>query len=90
MGAGALLVGVGEIVALDRSQLDLREATDIRRVVRESPQTMIFNAAAFTDVERARSDEAEALAINVPQSRRSRAHLAKPRARLFTTRRLRF
>jgi len=58
------LVGLGEIVALDRSQLDLREATDIRRVVREVAPTMIFNAAAFTDVERAESDEAEALAIN--------------------------
>ncbi|KVA71850.1 dTDP-4-dehydrorhamnose reductase [Burkholderia ubonensis] len=58
------LQGLGPIVALDRSRLDLADLDQIRRVVRDVGPAVIVNAAAYTAVDRAESDEASAQRIN--------------------------
>ena len=59
-----LLDRVGEVTAVDRQQLDLTKPDEIRRVVRGVRPSLIVNAAAYTAVDRAESDEAVAQAIN--------------------------
>jgi dTDP-4-dehydrorhamnose reductase len=59
-----LLDRVGEVTALDRQQLDLTKPDEIRQVVREARPDLIVNAAAYTAVDRAESEEAIAQAIN--------------------------
>jgi dTDP-4-dehydrorhamnose reductase len=59
-----LLERVGEVTAVDRQQLDLTKADEIRRVVRGVQPHLIVNAAAYTAVDRAESEEAIAHAIN--------------------------
>ncbi|KWK52840.1 dTDP-4-dehydrorhamnose reductase [Burkholderia stagnalis] len=58
------LQGLGPIVALHRSRLDLADPDQIRRVVRDVAPAVIVNAAAYTAVDRAESDEASAQRIN--------------------------
>src|SRR6266436_5131748 len=55
---------LGEVVALDREQLDLSKPDDIRRAIREIRPQIIVNAAAYTAVDRAETDEAMAQAVN--------------------------
>jgi dTDP-4-dehydrorhamnose reductase len=55
----------GDVRALDREQLDLSKPEEIRRVIRAIRPTLIVNAAAYTAVDKAESDEAAARAINV-------------------------
>lgn len=55
---------LGEVVAPDRSQLDLRAAADIQKTVRAVEPDMIVNAAAYTDVDRAEEEPARARAVN--------------------------
>ena len=59
-----LLDRVGEVTAVDRHQLDLTKPDEIRRVVRGLRPNLIVNAAAYTAVDRAESEEAVAQAIN--------------------------
>ncbi len=59
-----LLPGIGEVVAPDRHELDLLNTDSIRRTVREIRPQLIINAAAFTAVDAAEMQEAEARAIN--------------------------
>lgn len=59
-----LLPGLGEVIAPDRHELDLLDADDIRRAVRDIRPQLIVNAAAYTAVDAAESDEANAYAIN--------------------------
>jgi dTDP-4-dehydrorhamnose reductase len=59
-----LLRGVGEVTALERQQLDLAKPEEIRRVVRAARPEWIVNAAAYTAVDRAESEESAARAIN--------------------------
>ena len=59
-----LLHRVGEVVALDRSQLDLSNPAEIRRKIQEIHPNLIVNAAAYTAVDKAESDAAAAQAIN--------------------------
>ena len=59
-----LLDRVGEVTALDRQQLDLTKPDEIRQVVRGLRPNLIVNAAAYTAVDRAASEEAVAQAIN--------------------------
>ena len=59
-----LLDRVGEVTALDRQQLDLTKPEEIRQVVRGMRPDLIVNAAAYTAVDRAESEEAAAEAIN--------------------------
>jgi dTDP-4-dehydrorhamnose reductase len=60
----ALLPDLGEVIALDRHQLDLSKPNEIRRKIREVRPQLIVNAAAYTAVDQAEKDEATARAIN--------------------------
>ncbi len=60
----ALLPRLGEGVALDRQQLDLRKPEQIRRAIRDTRPNVIVNAAAYTSVDQAEKDQAEARRIN--------------------------
>ena|SRR5215471_11123804 len=53
-----LLPEIGEVVALDRHELDLLTPESIRRTVREMRPDLIINAAAFTPVDAAETQEA--------------------------------
>lgn len=59
-----LLTNLGEVVAPARNELDLSNADAIRRVVRHLQPKLIVNAAAYTAVDAAESNEALAYAIN--------------------------
>ena len=59
-----LLPQLGEVVALGREQLDLSNPSDIRRAIREVRPQLIVNAAAYTGVDQAETDEAAARAVN--------------------------
>jgi dTDP-4-dehydrorhamnose reductase len=59
-----LLPGYGDMVAVDRQQLDLSVPDAIRRVIREIRPALIINAAAYTAVDQAEKEELSALAIN--------------------------
>lgn len=58
------LQALGEVVALDRSQLDLSNPDSIREVVRKIKPDLIINPAAYTAVDKAESEPELALAIN--------------------------
>jgi len=60
----AFLPRLCEVVALDRQQLDLAKSDDIRRAIREVRPQIIVNAAAYTAVDQAETDQAAARAIN--------------------------
>jgi len=59
-----LLGNLGEVVAPDRNQLDLSNADVIRRTVRDFRPSLIVNAAAYTAVDAAETDESNAHSIN--------------------------
>ena len=63
------LQGLGELIALDRTQLDLSNTDAIRTALRELQPQMIINAAAYTAVDAAESDEATAFQINAEAPR---------------------
>lgn len=58
------LQGLGRIVALDRHGLDLGDIDQIRRVMREVRPTLVVNAAAYTAVDDAESNNDLAYRIN--------------------------
>ncbi len=58
------LQGLGEIHALGREQLDLARPESIRTVMQALRPTMVINAAAYTAVDQAESEEALAMRIN--------------------------
>ncbi|MGX7004363.1 dTDP-4-dehydrorhamnose reductase [Caballeronia sp. KNU42] len=58
------LRGLGHVVALDRSGLDLTDSEQIRHIVRELSPALILNAAAYTAVDAAESDVAAAMRLN--------------------------
>jgi dTDP-4-dehydrorhamnose reductase len=60
----SLLAQLGNLVALDRSQLDLSNPSEIRRVVRQVRPQIIVNAAAYTAVDKAETNEKVAVAVN--------------------------
>jgi dTDP-4-dehydrorhamnose reductase len=55
---------LGDVTSLDRRQLDLRNADEIRNVIRALHPVLIVNAAAYTNVDKAESDRNLAHAIN--------------------------
>src|SRR5260370_1096168 len=59
-----LLPGLGDLVAPDRRELDLLDPDSIRRAVRSIRPQLIVNAAAYTAVDAAESDEANTHAVN--------------------------
>lgn len=58
------LQGLGPVVAVDRSRLDLARIDQVRLLVRETKPALIVNAAAYTAVDRAESDAEAAHVIN--------------------------
>ena len=58
------LQALGEVMATDRSTLDLGDPDAIRRAVREASPDVIVNAAAYTAVDRAEREPALAAQIN--------------------------
>jgi len=58
------LACLGELVACDRSQLDLAEPEALRAAVRAIAPTVIVNAAAYTAVDKAETEPDIATAIN--------------------------
>jgi len=55
---------LGDVIALDHQQLDLAKPEEIRRAIRNIRPQLIVNAAAYTAVDQAESEEAIARAIN--------------------------
>ena len=60
----AVLPALGDVVACDRSTLDLADPASIVDVVRRVRPQIIVNAAAYTGVDRAETERETALAIN--------------------------
>lgn len=58
------LQGLGDIVALDRAQLDLSNLAQVRAVIRDVQPTLIVNPAAYTAVDQAESEPELAMRIN--------------------------
>jgi len=58
------LAPLGELTALGRAELDLRDAGRIRAAVRASNADVIVNAAAYTAVDKAESERDAAFAVN--------------------------
>jgi dTDP-4-dehydrorhamnose reductase len=59
-----MLPRVGEVTALDRQRLDLTRPEEIRRAIRNFHPEFIVNAAAYTAVDQAESEEPVARAVN--------------------------
>ncbi|SAL66508.1 dTDP-4-dehydrorhamnose reductase [Caballeronia arvi] len=57
--------GLGDIIALDRSAMELSDADSVRRVLREVAPDIIVNPAAYTAVDRAETEPELAERINV-------------------------
>src|SRR5215475_7220420 len=53
-----------EVVAPSRAEIDLQDPAAIARFVAAEPWSAVINAAAYTDVDRAESEEAIAFAVN--------------------------
>jgi dTDP-4-dehydrorhamnose reductase len=60
----AATAGGAELVTLGRNDLDIRDEEAVSKTIADVQPGMIINAAAYTAVDRAESEEALALAIN--------------------------
>ncbi|WP_377701968.1 dTDP-4-dehydrorhamnose reductase [Pseudoduganella sp. UC29_71] len=58
------LQGLGEVVALDRSRMDLADLDQVRAVIRAVQPGLIVNPAAYTAVDKAESEPELAFRIN--------------------------
>ncbi|MEW6688989.1 MAG: dTDP-4-dehydrorhamnose reductase [Pseudomonadota bacterium] len=58
------LAPVGELMAFDRSGLDLRDPKSIEAGIRNAKPAVIVNAAAYTGVDRAETERETAFAVN--------------------------
>jgi dTDP-4-dehydrorhamnose reductase len=58
------LQGLGRVIAVDRSRLDLGDLDQVRRIVREVKPTLIVNPAAYTAVDQAETDVAACMRLN--------------------------
>lgn len=59
-----MLPTVGNVIAVGRDDLDLSKPDDIRNLIRKINPQLIVNAAAYTAVDKAESEESLASAIN--------------------------
>jgi dTDP-4-dehydrorhamnose reductase len=59
-----MLPVLGDVTSLDRRQLDLSNADEIRSVIRALRPALIVNAAAYTAVDKVESEQALAQAVN--------------------------
>jgi dTDP-4-dehydrorhamnose reductase len=60
----SLLPRLGEVVALNRQELNLTKPPDIRRTIQEVRPQWIVNTAAYTAVDQAETDQSTAQAVN--------------------------
>jgi len=60
----AMLPGIGSLVAVGHAELDLSKPHDIRNLIRQIKPQLIVNAAAYTAVDKAESEQSMAGAIN--------------------------
>ena len=60
----AVFGALDETAGFDLPELDIADAAAIERVVRDAQPELVINAAAYTDVEAAETDEAGAFAAN--------------------------
>lgn len=58
------LLPLGKVIALGRQEADLSNPDVLRRVVRANEPDLIVNAAAYTAVDKAETDEDAAMAVN--------------------------
>ncbi len=58
------LPALGEVIAVDRAQMDLTDPAGIRKMVRSIGPDLVVNAAGYTDVDRAEREEELAHRIN--------------------------
>lgn len=58
------LAPLGEVVAVDRTRCDLADSKSVCHLVEQEQPAIIVNAAAYTAVDKAESDEGLAMAIN--------------------------
>lgn len=58
------LQGLGQVIAVDRSQMDLSDLQQVRDVIRSVKPNLIVNPAAYTAVDKAESEPALAMRIN--------------------------
>ena len=58
------LLPLGEVIALDRTGADLSKPEQLRSIVQEIKPSVIVNAAAYTAVDKAESEEELATVIN--------------------------
>jgi dTDP-4-dehydrorhamnose reductase len=65
-----------EVVAPTRAALELEDPRAIARMIAAEPWSAVINAAAYTDVDRAESEEAVAFAVNAEAPRRLAAETA--------------
>jgi dTDP-4-dehydrorhamnose reductase len=58
------LQGLGEIIAIDRRQMDLADLNQVRGIIRTVKPQLIINPAAYTAVDKAESEQDLAMRIN--------------------------
>lgn len=58
------LVPLGEVTAVDYPELDIANPDALRRYIRDHAPDVLVNAAAYTAVDKAETDEPTALAVN--------------------------
>ena len=63
------LPSIGELIATGRAELDLADENQLRSAIRAIKPALIVNAAAYTAVDQAESDQAAAQAINADAPR---------------------
>jgi dTDP-4-dehydrorhamnose reductase len=59
-----LLPHLGKLIAVDREDMDLTNPSEIRRTIQELRPRLIVNAAAYTAVDKAETDQEAARALN--------------------------
>src|SRR5260370_38370964 len=64
-----LLPKLGEVIAPERKELDLHDPEKIRETMRNAKPQLVVNAAAYTAVDAAETDEATASAVNAKAPR---------------------
>jgi dTDP-4-dehydrorhamnose reductase len=55
---------LGDVVSLDREELDLGDLQEVQRTLRELKPDLIINASAYTDVDRAEDEPELAMKVN--------------------------
>ena len=58
------LPALGEVIAIDRSRLNLEDSDSMRRVLRDAKPDVIVNAAAYTAVDKAETERGLATQVN--------------------------